>query len=130
MSTSTIEVQTKKSFSLPRLLLHLEGAGLLATAAILYASQDFNWGAFALFLLAPDLSDLAYLVNPRIGSLAYNLAHTALFPLALGLLSLSSGNALGVQAALIWLAHIGMDRLFGYGFKYPGAFSNTHFSRI
>lgn len=130
METTAAELQTKNSLSLPRVLLHLEGAGLLATAIILYAAQDFSWWAFALFLLAPDLSALGYLVNPRTGSLMYNLVHTTLLPLALGLFSLSSGSALGVQVALIWLAHIGMDRLFGYGFKYPDAFKNTHFSRI
>ena len=32
--------------------------------------------------------------------------------------------------ALIWLAHIGADRLFGYGLKYPTAFNDTHLSRV
>ena len=32
--------------------------------------------------------------------------------------------------ALIWLAHIGMDRAVGYGFKYDGEMKETHFSRI
>ena len=30
-----------------------------------------------------------------------------------------------VQLALIWLAHIGADRLLGYGLKYPTAFTDT-----
>ena len=130
MSTSTPRVQTNITASLPRVLLHLEGAGLLAAAIILYAERGFSWWAFAIFLLAPDLSALGYLVNARTGSTVYNLVHTTLFPLALGLLSLGAGSAPGLQAALIWLAHIGMDRLFGYGFKYPDGFKNTHFSRI
>jgi hypothetical protein len=28
--------------------------------------------------------------------------------------------------ALIWLAHIGLDRALGYGLKYPTAFRHTH----
>ncbi|HEY2386937.1 MAG TPA: DUF4260 family protein, partial [Candidatus Binatia bacterium] len=32
--------------------------------------------------------------------------------------------------ALIWLAHIGMDRLLGYGLKYPTSFHHTHLGRI
>jgi hypothetical protein len=28
--------------------------------------------------------------------------------------------------ALVWAAHIGFDRLLGYGLKYPAAFGVTH----
>jgi hypothetical protein len=31
-----------------------------------------------------------------------------------------------VSLALIWTAHIGMDRALGFGLKYPTAFGNTH----
>ena len=34
------------------------------------------------------------------------------------------------KVALIWLAHTGADRLFGYGLKYPTAFKDTHLSRV
>lgn len=129
-STWTKEVSAKAAVSLPRFLLHLEGAALLTAALTLYAHSGFNWWTLALFLLAPDLAIVFYAVNPRIGGFVYNLVHTTVFPLALGLLSASSGNPAGVQIALIWLAHIGMDRTFGYGFKYPENFKETHFSRI
>ena len=32
--------------------------------------------------------------------------------------------------ALIWVAHIGMDRLMGYGLKYPSAFKDTHLQHV
>lgn len=32
--------------------------------------------------------------------------------------------------ALIWFAHIGMDRALGYGLKYPSGFRETHLGRI
>ena len=35
-----------------------------------------------------------------------------------------------VQIALIWLAHIGFDRLLGYGLKYPTGFKDTHLQRV
>ena len=130
MSTNPTTSAFQPGLSLPRLLLHAEGAGLFAAALVLYAGRGFSWWAFALFLLAPDLSALGYLVNRRVGSVTYNLVHTTVFPVALGLYSLAAGSDTGIQAALIWLAHIGMDRLFGYGFKYPGAFKDTHFARI
>jgi hypothetical protein len=32
--------------------------------------------------------------------------------------------------ALIWLAHIGIDRALGYGLKYTTGFGFTHLGRI
>jgi hypothetical protein len=32
--------------------------------------------------------------------------------------------------ALIWTAHIGVDRLLGFGLKYPTRFQDTHLQRI
>ena len=32
--------------------------------------------------------------------------------------------------ALIWAAHIGFDRLLGYGLKYPSAFRATHLGSV
>ena len=35
-----------------------------------------------------------------------------------------------LAVALIWLGHIGVDRLIGYGLKYPTAFKDTHLQRV
>jgi hypothetical protein len=32
--------------------------------------------------------------------------------------------------ALIWLAHIGLDRALGYGLKYGSGFRDTHLGRL
>ena len=32
--------------------------------------------------------------------------------------------------ALIWIAHIGLDRALGYGLKYATGFGDTHLGRI
>jgi hypothetical protein len=32
--------------------------------------------------------------------------------------------------ALVWFAHIGMDRALGYGLKYDDAFTHTHLGII
>lgn len=127
---TTTSPKTFQPLSAPRLLLHLEGLALLVGVLILYGNQHFNWWTFALFLLAPDLSAVFYTLNPRVGSAAYNLVHTTILPLSLGLFSILNGNPFILQISLIWLAHIGMDRAVGYGFKYPTAFKDTHFSRI
>jgi len=41
-----------------------------------------------------------------------------------------SGGSLAISLALIWFSHIGMDRLVGYGLKYPTAFKDTHLGRV
>ena len=30
----------------------------------------------------------------------------------------------------IWLAHIGVDRMVGYGLKYPTSSKDTHLNRV
>jgi hypothetical protein len=30
---------------------------------------------------------------------------------------------------LIWIVHIGMDRMLGFGLKYPTGFKETHLQR-
>ena len=124
------ETTATKNISMPRLMLHIEGLTLLVASLVLYGNLDFGWGTFALFLLAPDLAVIPYAINKRVGQVIYNLVHTIVFPLILALYSMMNANELGLQASLIWFAHIGMDHLFGYGFKYPGSFKETHFSRI
>lgn len=114
----------------PGVLLRLEGLALFAAVGALYAYFGFSWWLFAALLLTPDLAALGYLINARVGSLAYNLLHTSTLPLLLGGLSLLFGLSFGVQLALIWLAHIGMDRSVGYGLKYADSFKHTHLSEI
>lgn len=127
---ATAHLTTSTSFSLPRLLLHLEGLAALVVSIALYAYLGANGWVFALLLLIPDVSMIGYLVDARLGSLTYNAAHTYTLPLALGAFSLLGGWQPGVQIALIWSAHIGMDRALGYGLKYPTAFQDTHFNRL
>jgi hypothetical protein len=41
-----------------------------------------------------------------------------------------SADSLVLSIAMIWLAHIGLDRALGYGLKYEAGFSFTHLGRI
>ncbi|HYI15926.1 MAG TPA: DUF4260 family protein, partial [Thermomicrobiales bacterium] len=56
--------------------------------------------------------------------------HTYILPVILGAAGLLGDSDLTTSLALIWAAHIGMDRSIGYGLKYPGAFKDTHLSRV
>jgi hypothetical protein len=39
-------------------------------------------------------------------------------------------SPLWLSIALIWMAHIGIDRALGYGLKYSAGFGFTHLGRI
>ncbi len=110
----------------PLLLLRLEGAVLLGAAALFYAWTGASWWMFALLFLAPDLSMLGYLAGPRMGAAVYNGAHTTLTPALLAGVGALLGIPLALPLATIWAAHIGFDRLLGYGLKYATAFGDTH----
>jgi uncharacterized protein DUF4260 len=123
VSTSAVE-------GVPRVLLRAEGAALLAAAAILYAKTGAPWWLFAILFLVPDLGFLGYLAGPRVGATAYNAMHTTTAPLFLAAAGLLSRIDVLLPLALIWLAHIGFDRLLGYGLKYAAGFGFTHLGRL
>ena len=111
------------------LLQRLEGlaAAGLGVAAYIWLGQ--SWWMFALLILAPDLAMLGYLRSPRLGALTYNLGHTYAAPALLAV----AGRVLGPRAyglAPIWMAHIGFDRLLGYGLKLETGFEQTHLGPI
>ena len=110
--------------------LRLEALGLLLLALFFYAHGGYSWGRFLALLLVPDLSMLGYLVNARVGARAYNLGHSTLGPIALGIAALTGILPAALPLALIWAAHVGMDRALGYGLKYPSAFGHTHLGRV
>ena len=69
---------------------------------------------------------LGYVVNVRLGSLTYNAVHTYLGPLLLAAYGFGLGHQTLLWLSFIWIAHIGFDRMLGYGLKYPTRFKDTH----
>ena len=115
--------------ALPPILLRLEGAVILALSVLLYSINGESWLLFVLLFLVPDLSMLGYLSGPRKGAASYNLFHTYILPGLLAALGLLTESPLLVSLALVWFAHIGFDRMVGYGLKYPTGFFDTHLHR-
>lgn len=111
-------------------LLRAEGLAVLVAALVLYFDSGYGWVLLVVLALAPDLSMAGYLAGRRAGALAYDAAHTYVLPVALAMGGVLGGLDLAVQLALIWLAHIGADRLLGYGLKYPTHFKDTHLQRV
>ena len=103
---------------------------LMVAACIFYQQAHDSWLWFALLFLAPDFSMLGYLAGKKAGAVFYNLGHTYAAPFLLLLVLWLSGQTSYAWLALIWLAHIGFDRMLGYGLKYETAFKDTHLQRV
>ena len=111
-------------------LLRLEGAAVLIAAIAAYQILGGDWWIFALLILAPDLSMFGLLAGETTGARIYNAAHTYIVPGALAAIGWFGGIDWLTPLALIWIAHIGMDRAVGYGLKYPGFDHHTHLGLI
>ncbi|MFB6132706.1 MAG: DUF4260 domain-containing protein [Halanaeroarchaeum sp.] len=110
----------------PRTFLRIEGLAALGLALGGYFTFDGPIWLLVVLALAPDISMLGYLAGPKLGSLSYNIVHTYTLPLALGGFGFWVDVRLAFLIALIWIGHIGADRLFGYGLKFESGFKNTH----
>ena len=115
---------------LPGLLLRIEGLAVAAAALALYFDGDHPWWLLVVLILAPDLAMLGYIAGPATGATAYDLAHTYALPVALALVGVLAEADTCVALALIWAAHIGIDRALGYGLKYPTGFKDSHLQRV
>jgi len=114
----------------PALLLRLEGAALFVCGMFFYHSLGAGWSLFVALFLWPDIFMLGYLVNPKMDSRLYNLVHTEVLPATLAASSFALHRTFLLAFALIWLSHIGFDRLIGAGLKYPTFFRDTHLQRV
>jgi hypothetical protein len=114
----------------PRRWLRIEGMAVLVAGSGIYLAAGGPWLLLVPLLLIVDVSMVGYLAGPRVGATVYNLAHNQ----ATGLLVLGAGVVWAlsplVLAGAVLVGHSGMDRLAGYGLKYPTAFGDTHLGRI
>ena len=113
-----------------RTLLRLEGLAAAAFAAALYAQTGASWWLFVALWLVPDLSMLGYLVSPGFGARIYNAIHSYVTPGTLAAMAILLKSPGLLPYAFIWIFHIGLDRLLGYGLKYPQGFGWTHLGRL
>ncbi|MBL0061445.1 MAG: DUF4260 domain-containing protein [bacterium] len=113
-----------------KLLLHLEGFAVFVFSLLAYSELGYSWSQFALLFLAPDLLMLGYLINKRVGSVCYNLVHTYVVALWIVAMGVYAGNSFVLGLGVIVCAHIGFDRMIGFGLKYPTDFKDTHLQRV
>jgi hypothetical protein len=110
--------------------LRAEGVVLFLFTLLAYHRGEFAWPWFFSLLLVPDISMVGYLKDPRAGAFIYNLGHSYVLPvITLGASWLLESRA-GLAVALVWCAHIAMDRALGFGLKSPHSFRETHLGHL
>ena len=128
--TTQIQSSVQIQLSQQRIMLHIEGLAIFLASIGLYWYMGANGWLFIFLLFAPDLAFLVYVINKSIGVQVYNIAHTYSLSISLAVISLLLGWQFGIALGLIWTAHIGLDRLVGYGLKYGAENKDTHLQRI
>jgi hypothetical protein len=114
----------------PRRWLQLEGVAAFAAGIATFLATGAPWILLVPLLLAVDVSAVGYLAGPRAGAFTYNLAHNWGMGVAVAAVGVATGVAPILAAGAILVAHTGMDRVAGYGLKYPTAFGDTHLGRL
>lgn len=107
-------------------LLKLEELAQFALSIYIFTLLDYSWWVFPACLLLPDLSMVGYLVNTRFGAWIYNFFHHKMLAIAVLIIGAYLEQPWIVLSGVILFGHSAMDRLFGYGFKYPDSFKHTH----
>lgn len=69
---------------------------------------------------------VGYLANPKLGSITYNVTHFQGLAVGVYLIGMLTSANLVMLAGVILLGHASLDRVLGYGLKYPDRFKHTH----
>jgi len=111
-------------------LLKLEEAAMFLLSIILISRLPYAWYWWLIWILAPDLSMIAYLGGNRVGAIGYNLVHHKGIAILIYAIGLYTNHPALEFAGLILFGHSSMDRGMGYGLKYFSGFQDTHLGRI
>jgi hypothetical protein len=111
-------------------ILRSEAFAVFAAAAWIYSIVGASWWLFLALILVPDVFMAGYFKDSRLGALLYNAGHTYLAPALLLGVSLSFRLPALLPIAIIWIAHISMDRALGFGLKLDTGFKDTHLGRL
>ena len=113
-----------------RQLIKWEEGAMFLLSIVLLSRLPYAWYWWLVWILAPDLSMVAYLGGNRVGAIGYNIVHHKGVAIMLYLVGLFMSHPALEYAGMILFGHSSMDRGMGYGLKYFSGFQNTHLGRI
>ena len=92
--------------------------------------HEQHWWLVPVVVLLPDIAMTGYVGGTRVGAFVYNIAHATPVPALIILVGWSQHRPLTIGLGLVWLAHIALDRLMGYGLKYDDHFQHAHLGML
>jgi hypothetical protein len=110
--------------------LRAEGLAAFAAGLAGFLFLGLPWWAFVLLLMVPDVSMVGYRRGPRVGAIFYNVGHDLVTGVAIAGAGLAIGLVPVTAAGAVLVAHSGLDRMVGFGLKFPSSFKDTHLGRI
>ena len=108
------------------LIQRIEGLVIFVAITYFYFGYGFSLLWYLVFLLSFDISMMGYLRDAVLGAYIYNIVHSFVLPVLFLLFGFIFGWQVVIGFSLIWLAHISLDRAFGYGLKKKSGFNHTH----
>jgi uncharacterized protein DUF4260 len=111
-------------------ILKFEYLLLAVAVAIIYIGQGFAWYWLILLFLVVDISLAGYLINNKVGAVAYNAVHSVIGPVILMVAYILFDNKTLLFIDLLWFFHIAADRTLGFGLKHFEGFHHTHLGKI
>ena len=103
---------------------------MLVASIILLNQLEYSPWWYLGMLFLPDVGMIGYLINSFLGSTTYNLTHHK----GIAIVAFIAGTYSGIDAlqlgGLISFGHSSLDRVFGFGLKYPDSFAHTHLGVI
>lgn len=113
-----------------KIILKLEGLSIFIASLYFFYETRGTWLWFFILFLAPDLSMMGYLKGKRVGAILYNTAHNFFTSFLIITVGFLLNSEVTLHLGIILLAHVGIDRFFGYGLKYKEDFKITHLQKI
>ena len=111
-------------------IVRIENGCAFAISFYIYMLLDFPIWLFFVLLLVPDITMIGYVINKEIGAVVYNFGHSLISPLVILLSYFYFSKDYLLMISIIWIAHIFMDRLLGFGLKYGDSFNKTHIQKL
>lgn len=110
--------------------IKLEELAMFGLSMFLFSFTDYPWWLFLALILLPDIGMIGYLIDPKVGSVMYNIFHHKGIAIAIYISGYFFELEVLELSGLILFGHSSMDRIFGYGLKYPTGFNDTHLGQI
>ncbi len=95
-------------------LIKLEELAFLVLSFYLFLALDYAWWWFLLLFFVPDASMIGYLINSKVGALAYNFIHHRALAILLYLFGSFTQLPVLQLAGVVLFGHASLDRVLGF----------------